>query len=144
MRVSLLRDARRAVHARAAVGEPSVELERAERLGEHEALDHVAADRRQPFPRIRGLDALGDDADPEVATEIDGWLEEMIWRIVSRYAELAGAEPALPGSVLYGILDGLFQQALIAVNRGHDDALDELRELVRHLLPTMVRPPLRA
>ena len=80
----------------------------------------------------------------EVATEIDGWLEEMIWRIVSRYAELAGAEPALPGSVLYGILDGLFQQALIAVNRGHDDALDELRELVRHLLPTMVRPPLRA
>lgn len=78
----------------------------------------------------------------DVATEIDGWLEQMIWRIVSRYAELAGAEPALPPSVLYGILDGLFQQALIAVTRGHDDALDELRELVHQLLPTMIRPPL--
>lgn len=78
----------------------------------------------------------------DVATEIDGWLEQMIWRIVSRYAELAGAEPALPPSVLYGILDGLFQQALIAVTRGHDDALDELRELVHQLLPTMIRPSL--
>ena len=26
----------------------------------------------------------------DVAIEIDGWLEDMIWRIVSRYAELSG------------------------------------------------------
>ncbi len=127
--------------------------------------DGVVADSRTPDELVTGFadelaDALKEEAAMhrlwydvrsqsmfeerlrDVATEIDGWLEQMIWRIVSRYAELAGAEPALPPSVLYGILDGLFQQALIAVTRGHDDALDELRELVHQLLPTMIRPPL--
>ncbi|RHW24649.1 TetR/AcrR family transcriptional regulator [Nocardioides immobilis] len=127
--------------------------------------DGVVADSRTPDELVTGFaDELADTLKEEasmhrlwydvrsqsmfeerlrdVATEIDGWLEQMIWRIVSRYAELAGAEPALPPSVLYGILDGLFQQALIAVTRGHDGALDELRELVHQLLPTMIRPSL--
>jgi AcrR family transcriptional regulator len=73
----------------------------------------------------------------DVAIEIDGWLEDMIWRIVSRYAELAGGEPAMPSNVLYGIFDGLFQQALISVTLGGEAALD-LRTLVHQLLPTMI------
>ena len=45
--------------------------------------------------------------------EIDLSLEQMIWRVVSRYAELAGSPPAVPSSVAYAIFDGLFQQALL-------------------------------
>ena len=59
----------------------------------------------------------------DVAVEIDGWLEDMIWRIVSRYAELAGAEPAMPAPVIYAMFDGLFQQALMNVTVGRDGAL---------------------
>lgn len=77
----------------------------------------------------------------DVAVEIDGWLEDMIWRIVSRYAELAGGEPAMPPNVLYGIFDGLFQQALISLTLGNEDAVDELRMLVHQLLPTMIKEP---
>jgi AcrR family transcriptional regulator len=77
----------------------------------------------------------------DVAVEIDGWLEDMVWRVVSRYAELAGAEPAMSSGALYGILDGLFQQALIGVTLGRAGVLDELRDLVRTLLPTMVTAP---
>jgi hypothetical protein len=45
--------------------------------------------------------------------EIDQSLEQMIWRVVSRYAELAGAPAVVSSSVAYGIFDGLFQQALL-------------------------------
>jgi TetR/AcrR family transcriptional regulator, transcriptional repressor of bet genes len=82
--------------------------------------------------------SLFEDRLREVAAEIDGWLEDMVWRIVSRYAELAGAEPAMPPNVLYGIIDGLFQQALIGVTVGREGVLDELRALVHQLLPTLV------
>jgi TetR/AcrR family transcriptional repressor of bet genes len=78
----------------------------------------------------------------EVAIEIDGWLEDMIWRIVSRYAELSGAEPAMPSSVLYGIFDGLFQQALVSVTLG-GRAEPDLRTLVHQLLPTMITASVR-
>lgn len=80
----------------------------------------------------------------EVAAEIDGWLEDMVWRIVSRYAELAGGEPAMPPSVLYGIIDGLFQQALIGVTVGKPGVLEELRALVHGLMPTLVTAPVPA
>jgi TetR/AcrR family transcriptional repressor of bet genes len=36
-------------------------------------------------------------------------LEDMIWRVVSRYAELSGAEPSMSSHAAYGLLDGLFQ-----------------------------------
>jgi TetR/AcrR family transcriptional repressor of bet genes len=77
----------------------------------------------------------------DVTVEIDGWLEDMIWRIVSRYAELAGSEPAMPPNVLYGIFDGLFQQAVMSLTLGNEDAIDELRMLVHQLLPTMIKEP---
>jgi len=82
--------------------------------------------------------SMFDERLQEVSIEIDGWLEDMIWRIVSRYAVLAGAEPALPANVLYAIFDGLFQQSLIAYSLGRQDVLDELRARVQALLPTMV------
>jgi hypothetical protein len=57
--------------------------------------------------------------------EIDRSLEQMIWRVVSRYAELAGAPLAVSADVAYGIFDGLFQQALLrpAVDENGDAGL---------------------
>ncbi|WP_183096242.1 TetR/AcrR family transcriptional regulator [Nocardioides stalactiti] len=84
--------------------------------------------------------SMFDDRLRAVAVEIDGWLEEMVGRVVGRYAELAGTVPALPASVLYGIVDGLFQQALLGVTQGREGVLEELHALVHALLPTMVTP----
>ncbi len=78
----------------------------------------------------------------DVVVEIDGWLEDMIWRVASRYAELAGSEPAMPPAVFYAIFDGLFQQALIKLTLGAEGVLDELRALVHQMLPTMVKAPI--
>jgi hypothetical protein len=45
--------------------------------------------------------------------EIDQRREAMIWRVVSRYAELAGIGVTLSPAAAYAIFDGLFQQALL-------------------------------
>jgi AcrR family transcriptional regulator len=44
--------------------------------------------------------------------EIDAGLERMIWRVVSRYAELTSAAPPDPATA-YAVFDGLFVQALL-------------------------------
>ena len=79
----------------------------------------------------------------DVAVEIDGWLEDMISRIVSRYAELAGGVPAMSPAVAYAIVDGLFQQALMNLTLVRDGVLDDLRALVHRLLPTMIEAPVK-
>jgi TetR/AcrR family transcriptional repressor of bet genes len=78
----------------------------------------------------------------EAVLQIDKTLEDMIWRVVSRYAELSGAELAMSSHAAYGVLDGLFQQALLAHTCGNEaDALDELAGQVRQLMPLMLRRP---
>src|SRR5436190_1073176 len=74
----------------------------------------------------------------EAVTYIDKTLEEMVWRVVTRYAELAGRSPALPPSVAYGVLDGLFQQALLAYVSGNPDVLDALVGQVRTIMPLVL------
>src|SRR6478735_457687 len=71
----------------------------------------------------------------EAVTMIDRTLEEMIWRIVTRYAELAGREPVADSAASYGILDGLFQQALLGYVGGDEAALDTLTGQVYGLMP---------
>ncbi|UMG92797.1 TetR/AcrR family transcriptional regulator [Nocardioides sp. TF02-7] len=75
----------------------------------------------------------------EAVLHIDGTLEDMVWRVVSRYAELCGTVPALTPRVTYGLVDGLFQQALLGFLSGRGGVLDELRATVRGLMPTLVR-----
>lgn len=58
---------------------------------------------------------------------IDASLERMIWRIVSRYAELVGVPPRGTSSTVYAMFDGVFQQALLRHIAGQRAALDELR-----------------
>ena len=69
---------------------------------------------------------------------IDKTLEDMIWRVVRRYAELADREPAVAPATAYALLDGLFQQALLAHLCGRKKALAELAERVRDLMPRLV------
>lgn len=70
--------------------------------------------------------------------EIDQSLERMIWRIVSQFAELAGAPPAVSSAVAYGIFDGLFQQGLLRHLAGDDQAGDDLRARVERLMDNLV------
>ena len=79
----------------------------------------------------------------DVVLEIDGQLEAMIWRVLSRYADLAGREPALDPSTSYGMLDGLFAQSLLAWATGpasaRDDVLSVLTARVDALMPSLLR-----
>ena len=59
--------------------------------------------------------------------EIDDSLERMIWRIVTRYAELAGGTVTIPSPVMYATFDGLFQQALWRHLAGDADAGRDLQ-----------------
>jgi TetR/AcrR family transcriptional repressor of bet genes len=80
----------------------------------------------------------------EAVTLIDATLEGMIWRVVARYAELAGRPPALTSAAAYGVLDGLFQQALLGHQTGDAAAaqrvLDDLVAQVHALMPLMLTP----
>ena len=69
---------------------------------------------------------------------IDKTLAEMIWRVVRRYAELAGRELSVTSATAYALFDGLFQQALIGHLRGRRRSLTDLAEQVRELMPRLV------
>ncbi|WIX81900.1 TetR/AcrR family transcriptional regulator [Amycolatopsis carbonis] len=62
--------------------------------------------------------------------EIDERRQAMIWRVVERYAELAGAVPQVSEAVAYATFDGLFQQFLLRHVAGRESAVAELGEAV--------------
>jgi AcrR family transcriptional regulator len=76
----------------------------------------------------------------EAVLMIDQTLEDMIWRVVSKYAELCGRPPAMTPSAAYGVLDGLFQQALLGHLTGNTDAVHTMAARVHELMPLMVTP----
>jgi AcrR family transcriptional regulator len=69
--------------------------------------------------------------------EIDQRREEMIWRVISRYADFAGITVAVSPGVAYAMLDGLFQQALLHQLAGNQDAADDLAANVVRVLDTL-------
>jgi AcrR family transcriptional regulator len=71
--------------------------------------------------------SLFDEGFRETIIEIDALLEEMVWAIVERYAELVGRPPAFDRGLAYGLVDGLFQNELIRFLRGDTDAVDRIR-----------------
>jgi AcrR family transcriptional regulator len=71
-------------------------------------------------------------------SDIDESLEEMIWRIVSKYAELAGRPPAVSSGLAYALADGVFQQALLAHLAGDPAALDKFAANMRQVLPSLL------
>jgi TetR/AcrR family transcriptional repressor of bet genes len=77
----------------------------------------------------------------EAVSQIDRTLEEMVWQIVTRYADLSGTELSLTSHAVYGMLDGVFQQAVLSYLSGHEqESLDALRAEVYDLMPLMLRP----
>ena len=78
--------------------------------------------------------SLFDDSYRHDVTEIDDSLERMIWRIVSKFADLAGTPLAVSSGAAYAVFDGLFQQALIRHLAGRADAARDLDENVQRVL----------
>ena len=78
--------------------------------------------------------ALFDESLRYAVLEIDGSLEQMIWQVVSRYAELRGADLTMPSSRAYATFDGVFQQALLRHLAGVLGAADDLRAGALQLL----------
>jgi TetR/AcrR family transcriptional repressor of bet genes len=74
----------------------------------------------------------------EAVTYIDSTLEDMIWRVVCRYADLAGRPTVMTSTAAYGVLDGIFQQTLLAYVSGQESALDVLVSQVHGLMPLML------
>jgi AcrR family transcriptional regulator len=66
--------------------------------------------------------------------EIDKSLEDMIWRIVTRYAELGDVRPTLTPSACYAVVDGLFQNYLLKHLSGDKGAVRNLRADVKRVL----------
>ena len=62
----------------------------------------------------------------------------MIWRIVSRYADLAGGDLAVDAATAYALVDGLFEQALLEHVTGDDHAGSRLRDRVADVLPRLL------
>ncbi|WP_148612787.1 TetR/AcrR family transcriptional regulator [Nocardioides rubriscoriae] len=80
----------------------------------------------------------------EPATQVDATLQDMVWRVVARYAELSDRPPALSPRAAYAVLDGVFQQALLAHQAGDgaaaQEVLDVLAVQVHDLMPMMLAP----
>lgn len=80
--------------------------------------------------------SMFDDRLRGAVTEIDRTLQDMIWRVVTRYADLAGRPPAITPATAYGVLDGLFQQALLAhLADPGGTVLDSLAAQVHQVMP---------
>jgi TetR/AcrR family transcriptional regulator, transcriptional repressor of bet genes len=80
----------------------------------------------------------------EAVMTIDRTLEEMVWRVVVRYAELLGVPAGTTSALAYGLLDGLFQQALLGYTAGREDALSVLQDEVRSVIALLFRTPVAA
>lgn len=75
--------------------------------------------------------ALFEEAFRADVAELDKGLEHMIWRVMSRFAELAGGPCGLPPSAAYALFDGLFQQGLLRHLSGDTQAVAAMQEDVR-------------
>jgi len=73
--------------------------------------------------------------------EIDKSLEKMIWRVLSRLAEVGGEPVRLPSPVAYAMFDGLFQQGLLKHLSGDKKAVATMQSNVRLVVSQLVGPP---
>ena len=70
---------------------------------------------------------------PDVAA-IDEALCAMVWRVVERYAALSGRPAAVDPATAYGLLDGIFEQALHGQLRDGAVAAERLAARAGHVL----------
>lgn len=86
---------------------------------------------------LRGQSLFEDAFSADVA-EIDASLEDMIWRVIDRYAELNESTPLLSSHASYACLDGLFEHALLSHYAHKPQAGADLAAAVELLLPNLV------
>ena len=82
--------------------------------------------------------AMFDKALLPTVVDLDRQLEEMIWRVVSRYADLAAATSAVASATAYSIFDGLFENCLVRHIAGDEAAADRLRTETAFLLTRLM------
>ncbi|SDT18939.1 TetR/AcrR family transcriptional regulator [Microlunatus soli] len=70
---------------------------------------------------------------------IDDELRAMVWRIIGRYAELAGQELIPDPDTAYAVFDGVFQRAVQSEVAGDPEAGTVLEQRIRLLLPQLLR-----
>ena len=78
--------------------------------------------------------ALFEEAFRQDVYEIDRKLEDMIWRVTSRLAELDGKTLNWPSVELYALFDGIFQRYLLRHMAGDGTAVHDLRAEARKLI----------
>ena len=69
---------------------------------------------------------------------IDATLQDMIGRVVTRYAELAGRALSVDVATTYALLDGVFEKALLAHLTGDEHASRDLHARVSQVLPKLL------
>jgi len=85
--------------------------------------------------RVQGM--FMDEYRPDILN-IDAELERMVWNIFSRYCSFDGITPTLPSHTLYGLFDGLFQNALFHFIGGKPESEIGLQDEIKVLLPGCV------
>ena len=89
------------------------------------------------------VESMFDERLRETVLRIDEALKAMIWRIVTRYSELVDREVGMDAASAYGVLDGLFQAALLGHVTGNSNALPTLVDQVHALMPLTLAPSVR-
>ncbi len=85
--------------------------------------------------------ALFEEALRDDVQAIDKSLEKMIWRVMQRLSELAGAPVRAPSEVAYAMLDGLFQQCLLKHLSGDKKAIAAMQASVRLVVLQLIDRP---
>jgi len=82
--------------------------------------------------------SLFDEAFRTDVQEIDQSLERMIWRILTKFADLSGTPLTVTSPVAYAMFDGLFQHALISHLAGSASAAPDLDKNVQRVLDSAI------
>ncbi len=69
---------------------------------------------------------------------IDATLENMIWRVLIRYAELSARPLVVDSGTAYAMLDGIFERGLLRHLTGDPDAVTTMRAQASALIPALL------
>ncbi|HEY3563101.1 MAG TPA: TetR/AcrR family transcriptional regulator [Kribbella sp.] len=86
---------------------------------------------------LRAQSMFEEQLRPDVEA-IDRLLEEMIWRILSRYADLTGTTPTVDAPTAYALIDGLFEQAVVGYAANPEKTPALLTDRLLQVLPRLV------
>src|SRR5689334_13729617 len=86
---------------------------------------------------LRAQSMFEEQLRPDVVV-IDQLLEAMIWRILTRYADLVGGEVSVDAPTAYALVDGLFEQAVVNYADDQSGVPERLVGRVGQVLPKLI------